>query len=96
MLPFKTYSIEDLDPKIRAKIARKDEQRKYREKVIEAAIALNAGERFAVPFLEFIELYSFGDTLRVWVSKLNKKYPDRQYTTVFEEASGNTWVCRMK
>jgi hypothetical protein len=93
---FKPVSIENLDPKIRVALERKSEQRKYREKVIETAVALNAGERFAVPYLGFMELYAEDATFRVWASRLNKKYPERQYVSVVPDKDGNMWMCRLQ
>ena len=92
----KPIKIEDLDPKIRAELEKKDEQRKYREGVIGALKSLGAGMMFEVETGTFLTHYSVTDTLRAWVTKLNKKYPDRQYSTRSDSATGNTWVCRMK
>jgi hypothetical protein len=96
MLPFKTYSIEDLDPEVYGETLKIWNRNKYRHELITALEVLDGGKWFEVDTQVFLSHYSATDTLRTWVSMLNKKYPDRKYFTRVDKGTRNIWVGRLK
>lgn len=92
----KPIKIEDLDPEIYGAVLKKLDREKYRKELIAAIEALREGMWFEVESGTYLSHYSATDTLRVWVSKLNKKYSDRKYFTRIDNDTGNTWVGRLK
>ena len=92
----KTYKIEDLDPEVYGATLKKWDRAKYHKEFIAAVEALNEGMWFEVDTQVFLSHYSATDTLRTWVSKLNKKYSDRRYFTRVDKNTGNIWVGRLK
>jgi hypothetical protein len=88
------YEIKQLTTEEMAEVMKRIERDKYRKKLIEAAEALGAGMMVSISPTEFTSFYSSLTTLRVWVSKMNKKYSDRSYSVVTDDVTGNVCVCR--
>lgn len=88
------YEAKQLSPEELAEIMKKVNQDKYRKKLLDAATAIDSGMMIEIPPDEFTELYSSLATLRVWVSKLNKKYSDRRYVVLTDDSTGNVCLCR--
>ena len=90
------YEVKQLSPKELAVLVKQANQDKYREELVEAAAAMLSGMMIEVDPAEFTALYSSLATLRVWASKLNKKYPDRRYVVVTDDVTGKVCVCRVE